>query len=64
MKKTLSERDVIEILDRRDVLYRYQPRCPECRNQQVQLMATEKPAKWRCRMCRHPFTDEPVRVGV
>jgi transposase-like protein len=48
-------------LARRDFVFRHVPHCPKCREQmQIQIMDYHnKPAKWRCRMCKHRFEFEP-----
>jgi transcription elongation factor Elf1 len=47
------------VLKRRDFIYRNVPRCQKCNHEQVQIVDTAKPARWRCRICKHRFEYEP-----
>ena len=57
--RPLTLREIKEILARQDEIYRHQPSCPSCSSQQVQIMFTVNPARWRCRECKRWFTSEP-----
>lgn len=52
--------DWIETLHKRQgLLYRNIPKCPKCDSEQVQLLRLNKPARWRCKVCKHRFEKEP-----
>lgn len=49
------------ILDRLDFLCRHPPHCEACGTEQVQIIDyIRPPATWRCRICKHGFTNEPA----
>jgi len=54
-----SDQEIRDILRRREAIYKHQPECPSCRSKQVQVMFQQKPARWRCRACKHQFISEP-----
>jgi len=60
---TLTKRQIKELMataDRRDFLCKNVPKCQKCLHEQVQLVGyAEKPASWKCRMCKHWFEFEP-----
>lgn len=53
--------DVLGLTDRREMLSKNVPKCPECdEERQIQLVDWSViPARWRCRECRSPFGYEP-----
>lgn len=50
------------IASRQNLIYKNVPRCPACNNEQVQIMDSSVPAKWRCRVCKYKFEYEPVKA--
>ncbi len=50
---------ILEAADRMDFLCRAAPRCPTCDTYQVQIIKTEAPAVWRCRICKYRWGFEP-----
>ncbi len=50
-----------KLIERREFVCSYVPHCPKC-GEQMQIQITDYvrvPAKWRCRMCKHRFEEEP-----
>lgn len=37
------------------------PRCRRCNSDQVQLVDSDRPAHWKCRICKRRFVYEPVK---
>jgi ribosomal protein L37AE/L43A len=52
---------VLRAADRFLAVCRRPPHCPECKSEQVQIIAHHlQPAQWKCRICKHPFAHEPA----
>lgn len=50
----------VQYAKRREFLGKFMPLCPECRTEQVQLVAyIDVAAQWKCRICKHRFEYEP-----
>ena len=53
---------MVEILDRRDLLFSHSPKCPKCGTKQVQCTEyLNTPAQWKCRECKHRFEYEYIK---
>ena len=48
----LGEAEMRDIDERREQIMSHQPKCPSCSSDQVQIICTQVPAVWRCRVCR------------
>jgi ribosomal protein L37AE/L43A len=58
----MRELNVEAILKRQDEIARMRPVCPKCKEkEQLQVMNTNPPAQWRCRMCNTRFEWEKTR---
>ena len=44
---------------RREAVCKHPPVCPVCSSEQVQIIETEVPARWKCRRCQLAFAHEP-----
>lgn len=53
---------VDRIVGRYEELSRHAPRCFRCGDRQVQHTDINRPAQWRCRICRYRFEFEPITV--
>lgn len=64
--ETLSEEEFDKIMsnalklsNRRISLSKKVPKCPSCKDEQVQLVEYNvSPAQWKCRKCKHKFSFE------
>jgi hypothetical protein len=49
----------VKVETRQNFLMAHAPRCEKCDTFQVQIIRTEAPAVWKCRICKHRFGFEP-----
>lgn len=49
------------IFKRQDEVFGNVPKCPSCGNEQVQIIDWNKPAQWKCRICKFKFEFEPTK---
>lgn len=52
--------ELVQKAERRDFLEHRVPQCPACHRNQVQLLDHNRPAQWKCRVCRVCFEYEPT----
>jgi hypothetical protein len=45
---------------RREFICSNAPRCFKCSDEQVQLVNSSILAKWKCRVCKHIWKQEPI----
>lgn len=50
-----------DALSRSEALRAASVECPFCGSNQIQLIDTLIPARWKCRRCKKPFLAEPIR---
>jgi transposase-like protein len=60
MKIMKIEKLIEQVMARRELIQKHQPKCPHCRSEQVQIMSHRNPAEWRCRNCKFWFNFEPT----
>ena len=58
----LGEHEMRDIDERREQIMSHQPKCPSCSSDRVQIICTQVPAVWRCRVCRRGFESEPIEL--
>lgn len=52
---------IMKQVERRQDLCKHPPLCPECLADQIQIINSyDKPASWKCRICKWKFTYEPT----
>ena len=51
----LGEHEMRDIDERREQIMSHQPKRRSCSSDQVQIICTQVPAVWRCRVCRRGF---------
>lgn len=61
----LSREDLQSLINRRDYLCKFSPKCHACSHEQVQLVRCDiVPSNWKCRMCKHRFLFEPAPTAL
>ena len=56
----LTEKQLQEIFTRQDEIMRHRVVCRNCgETKQVQIIDKQRPAQWKCRMCKTEFYSEP-----